>query len=303
MHEQMFHSNCFGEKTETPVLSVYSNIYIYFIVGLFLLLMGFSTGILNLLIFTVICKNHVLQSVPNIILTSLCISDMLAGFVVVPLISVVSFLTGLRYLELGCKVLSAANFLTFYFVTASYLTQITIWTERYIGIFHPYFYRKWIVKRIIIQSMVILWVLLLLTNLMILFTVNLVHVAFFATHSFPVAIMWCIYVQLKICMVVRRIRCEISPLSCHQRRNDMRTFATSRATKVGFSIFFATLICYAPYSILYVLYYHNLISRAKVILHCSWMTFMVLLNSLCNVVIYSIRMKEIRRAVANYVKG
>ena len=124
------------------------------------------------------------------------------------------------------------------------------------------------------------------------------------THSFLVAIIWCVHVQLKIHRVVKRIQLEISSLcaSSHQRRNNIRAFATPKVTKVGISTFSAMVICYVPYCIIYILYYYHLISRAKVIMHCVWVTIIVLLNSLCNVVIYSIRMKEIRRAIVNYVK-
>ena len=137
--DQILFTNCFGEKTETPIVFLDSNVYIFAVVSALFLLMGFSTGISNLLVFIVIYKNHFVQSLPNIISTCLCISDTLTGFLLVPLTGVVGLFTRLRYLELAYKVFTVATFLTFYLITISYLTQIIVWTERYIGIFHPYF--------------------------------------------------------------------------------------------------------------------------------------------------------------------
>ena len=197
-----------------------------------------------------------------------------------------------------------AELLTFlFFAIMSYSTQIIIWTERYIGIFYPYFYQRWIVKKSVVKALVVLLVLSTTIYLIAYFTARLGGVLDFFIHTFPLTVAWCAYVQMKTYLLVRRIRCETRSLatSQQQRSAEAHTFATSKATKVGVSIFFTMICCYTPYLAQYFVYLFDLVKSEKVIPHCTWSAFLIAFNSICNFIIYSNRMGEIRGAIRRLV--
>ena len=305
---RMFYLNCFGGYTRKfPFLIDSESSSVNIGASIPFLLWGLLTGILNLLTFIVICKNHSLESIPNIIIASLCLTDMLAGFITAPLVFVIAIVLAIEAkisysLNMSLAVLIS---ISFYVATVTYFMQIVIWTERYIGIFYPYFYRKWIVKKFTVKFLTATWILLLAIFLMSIFCGRADSIVDFAMYSFPVFVVWCVYVQLKTFLLVRRMRKEVISLSTpyQERRAEIHVFATSRATKVGLSIFFAFIICYTPYLVTFFLYRYKLDSQIKLVSHCSWTSFLVLFNSLCNVVIYSVRMKKIREAIFRLFRG
>ena len=228
---------------------------------------------------------------------------MLIGFIAEPLMFVVRVLLRVRDFKSAYKVFLAQINVTFYLATVSYYTQIIIWTERYFGIFHPYLYRKWIVKGLLGKTLTALWVILLVSNTVVGLFFNDKR-DIFTIYSFPIAVIWCIYVQLKILCPVKRIRHEIASLSrLNQEKNhETHSLATSKATKIGLSIFAAMVICYTPYAVIYFLEYYKLANDVRLRWHCPWISFLVLFNSLCNFVIYSIRMREIRNSIITLVR-
>ena len=203
---------------------------------------------------------------------------------IIVLLSVVTNLTT-AYAFLQAELLTSL-----FFAIMSYNTQIIIWTERYIGIFYPYFYQRRIVKKSVVKALVVLWVLSITIYLIACFTASLRGVLDIIIHTFPLSVAWCAYVQVKTYLLVRRIRCETRSLATpqQQRRTEAHTFATSKATKVGVSIFFAMICCYTPYLAQYFVYRYNLVNREKVIPHCTWSAFLIAFNPICNFMIYSI---------------
>ena len=307
--ERVLFFDCYGSSKQTvSFLSDSDSPYIYVGVGVFLLLLGVSTGIFNLLTLIVICKNDHLQSVPNIVIASLLTSDMFTGFIAEPLVLVIAVLSARKDINSANILVVVEVYITLYFVTVTYFTHTVVWMERYIGIFHPFFYRKWIVKTFVVKFLTGLWVLITLVTWIMLLTYNLNEMISVTLYTFPLAITWCIYVQLRTIILVRRIRAEIASLPVpHQeiteRSTETHVFAASKATKVGISIFLHFIVCYTPYLVIEFLAHYNLVSYGKLVSHGLWAVFLVFFNSFCNVVIYSIRIKEIREAVLSFVRG
>ena len=208
------YADCFGGYRDIPLLLIQNpHSYISIAVGIIFLLLRFLTGILNTLTFTVILKNKNLQTVPNFILASLCITDILTGYICEPLVAIIVLLSAVTNLTTAYAFLQAELLTFLFFAIMSYSTQIIIWTERYIGIFYPYFYQRWIVKKSVVKALVVLWVLSIAIYLIACFTASLRGVLDFIIHTFPLSVAWCAYVQVKTYLLVRRIRCETRSLA------------------------------------------------------------------------------------------
>ena len=135
--------------------------------------------------------------ITNIIVTSLCITDMLTGFIAEPLYFTMNVLGTTRGFKKTVTVSTVVYFGAIYLITMSYVTQIVLWTERYIGIFQLYFYRKWCTKCFFAKFLVVLWIFFLIIHSATYFITSWDVLTYFALASFPIALSWCFYVQVK----------------------------------------------------------------------------------------------------------
>ena len=301
----ILYPDCFGGTVRISTSIHESNKYSDVAFAAVILLLGPATGMLNLLTLLAIFKNRNLQTVPNIIVTSLCITDMLTGFIAEPLYFTMNVLGTTRSFKKTVTVSTVVYFGAIYLITISYVTQIVLWTERYIGIFQPYFYRKWCTKCFFAKFLVVLWIFFLIIHSATYFITSWDVLTYFALASFPIALSWCFYVQLKTFCLVKQIRREIRAVAAlHSRTSGIiggHRSAISGATKVGMSISIAMLLCYAPNFFLYFLERLKFISHITVLTHCSWTNVLLMFNSLLNVLIYCIRLRGLRAIIMSYV--
>ena len=113
----------------------------------------------NFSVLVAIWKNARLQTLSNILLANLSITDMFTGLITQLGFAISYILTAQG--KTNSIFYWTATYFAFIFSTVSYSTIVYIWTERYFAIFHPYLYLKWAKKGLVIKSLILLWVLCL----------------------------------------------------------------------------------------------------------------------------------------------
>ena len=267
--------------------------YNWIIVASLNLVMAPFAGILNLLVFSVILKERSLQSISNIILANLCLTDMITGFVCQPMFAAVMLMS--RYGLVCCSFFIVAVVIGYSVGTVSYLTLLAIWTDRYFAIFHPFRYIEFASKRLVVKLLVGLWIASILLVCLSLLTKEFLLHSIGTLIVVPTSFGWSFYVQLKTVLVVKRLGHQVTTIE-----NDISDAVVdnsdSRATKVAMTVLIALFVCSVPQCAINIwAYFFKRTDELSAAF--SWSTTLLLLNSNCNPIIYCLWMKEIREKV------
>ena len=210
----------------------------------------------------------------------------------------------------------------YYLSSVSCLSLLFISVDRYIAIFHAYYYAK--IKH---DKTIAIKAAVLARALCIVFIIIL----FLAEHSsarlvlvvilLPVCLTWSLYVQVRTILTVRSIQhrictelASIPAKKCHR----MSTFSTtadtsdeqaapnsyisknsrsqfspehvkSKATRIAAMILGTMLICYLPNNVLTIIIYYYPYSDLVTMIF-TWSQLLVVLNSTLNTLVYSMQL-------------
>ena len=262
------------------------------------------TCLSNLLILVTIWKNETLQTLSNILLANLNITDMFTGLITQPGYGIYYIL--ITQGKPNFTLIIASSYSGSVFTFMSCLTVVCISTEGYFSIFHPYVYIKWACKDPVIKLLIGLWVFLLVSNSITFviefgFGIGVEKGRITVPAVILVTMLWTSYVQIKITHVVRKIRRTVSSqFRSHHHRNIFR-HDTSNATKVSLAILTAMGICYTPISIVNLREYYEFTQSAflhePLCVAFHWSLLLLYLNSFFSVTIYCYRMRDLRNSV------
>ena len=262
------------------------------------------TFLSNLLVLVAVCKFRKLQTLPNILLANLSMTDMFTGLLMQPCFGVYHILTTQG--NSSCLLQTVSNCFAYYFASVSYLTIICIWTERYFAIFHPYYYMKWITKELLVKLLIGLWIFCFVYyGIFLLLRIGIEENRALVALIVPVTFLWSLFVQLKVIIAVRKVRHQVSILPGNQVRRSSFYYYSSNATKVSFLILLTMMICYMPFCVLCLFKYSEWRRKNRqslsLYVNFQWSIFFVSFNSLCNVVIYCYRLRELRKYIVSMV--
>ena len=260
------------------------------------------TGIVNLLVVIAIFKTHRLQSVSNIILVSLSLTDMLTGFISQPLVGTIYIMASNYWIS--CPTFATTSIVGFYLWTVSYLTMACVMTDRFYAIFLPYRYRNIAQKKFIFKVLAFIWIFTGILVCVSSFTRKFMVHNYFTVIAVPVVFGWSFFVQVKTLILIRRIHCEVTSLSTTDSYPQPQHNTFNSATRLAFFILLAMWFCLLPKGIFYALDYasnSDKISELLLIAH-SWANTAVLINSLLNPLIYCYYLREIRDSITVMLK-
>ena len=250
---------------------------------LYLLIAPF-TALMNLSVLIVVRKNQRLQTLPHVLLANLSVTDMLTGFLTLPVFAVFYILASQG--QIHCQLYTVLRYFSYCFATMSYISLLFIWTERYFAIFHPYFHARWVHKSLVVKLLIIQWIIcfLIYVPLFLIPRGRIVKHILILTVM-PLSFLWSFYVQMKTIIIVKKIQREVSTLSRSYNNRHIIHHCKNNATKVSMSILLALFICYLPFCIVSPLQYFfsNLEQLAIANITFEWSVAFVLFNSLCNV--------------------
>ena len=256
------------------------------------------TVIFNLLIICVVIKNRSLQTVSNLLLTSLAVSDFSTGMLTQPLI-----ITSLSVI-LRCRSicwLFVSSFQTgYYLAMVSFLTLIAVSLDRYIAIFYPYKYQHLTASNSrALRIIIVTWMLPIITVAVSFATNNMRLQSLVLAILAPLAIILSAVAQVRTLAAVRRVYKREASLSiagtadsktARQRRNRL---ISNKATRVAAMILLTTVFCYLPYSVLTLIRSLRSDKFAFQGIY-DWTKTLVVLNSTLNPIIYCLNLRDMR---------
>lgn len=254
------------------------------------------TVLLNALVMVAVKTKRRLQTNLNILLASLALTDLVVGVIVQPL-HITTTVFHLQGKDPGdvCKVMSAflISFLSFSAASLFHLALISV--ERYLAIKHTFIHGTVVTKRRLMVVTILIWSVIPLR-------VVLAHVRVFSLIFQGVIVILMVLFQV---LVYREARQHEKQILSNQVSLEARAKfeKEKKALKLTTTIILAIGLCYVPTFIL-VFISGGLMRSGASTLGSSFYHVSVLpmiLNSLLNPVIYTVRKKQFRIAFVELI--
>ncbi len=277
--------------------------YRYSLIGIIafdIALIPFAT-ICNILTVAAVMKNRSLQSVSNILLSSLAVSDALTGMITQTVL--VPSLT----LVLECKSMCWLFLLSFevgyYLAIVSFLTVTVVTLDRYVAIIHPYRYQQYTATRTNIHRIIATtWLAPLIIVAISFATSRMWLQQVFLAILAPLTLGVSIFAQVRTVKTVKQIQKRENSLSLNRAlhspsKEPRRQTVNRKATKVATIILVTMIVCYLPQSVLTSIRMLNKSNRFGFQGLYDWTKMLVLVTSSLNPIIYCLLLKSIRQQV------
>ena len=266
--------------------------------------------ILNSLVIAVVKKHRSLQTVSNILLACLAVSDLLIGLIMIP--CVVGSLAIVLKCELVCWFYIVTFQVGYYLAIVSFLTLTLVSLDRYFAISYPFQYQ------VQTSSGKTVKIVVAATWLISCFVIILSYVlqkmrlpSQFFTVLAPLSIFISFTTQictLKAVRAVRRRDASTTVRDCNVKslRPSRRSYMREKATRVAAFILLATICCYLPHAVL-----TTIRTLRKDIFAFQgiydWTKTLVIANSALNPIIYCMNIREMRskafRMICKYTRN
>ena len=254
-------------------------------------------------------KKRALHLPSNILLGSLAVSDILIAIVAEPVwIAKISSIINGYYSKTLEKVTNGTMFI---FLLISVLNIMAVSIDRYIAIFHPFWYHAkatctthLIVAIGVLAASIVLYILLIPINMIHKSLPRLAYISFICISLVIVS-----YCNLKIFSLIRNQTRQINEVSDspnEEADGNVAARETQEMSKaaiiVVITILFFTL--YMPFIVkVSIKMWVTEKDRNKATLVDFWVLFPILLNSCVNPIVYYIRMKRFREAAKEVFCG
>ena len=255
------------------------------------------TIVLNALVAIAVKMKARLQSIPNIALACLAASDTMVGICVQPLyISLlISILQGRKFSNAPCPLQKAAIYSVNFFCISSVAHLVLMTADRYMAIKHTYTYDAIITKTRVFIASAIGWIVTAMVHSLILIDQN-IFIAI--NNAFLVAfLLFVIFCNVMIYRETRRHERQIAEeqVSVEARENFLKE---KRALKITTTIVAIVTFSYLP--LISVRIINNTV-KDRILTNAMYPVYfsapsLVLVNSLLNPIIYSIRLRQFRVA-------
>lgn len=280
--------------------------YVLTSIALINILLALVTIVGNVICIITLIKTRSLHVPSNVFVGALCFSDLFAGLIVQPLFIAVLFLVQTSHdIETLHKYYAALFIFT---TTASFLYTYLVTLDRYFAICHPFRYVATVTCKKYIYLTLSTIILVILLQLVVKYKNRIVILG---TVTFQLVAIG--HVILSYALIYRAIRAQRrvgitvgcigdNTLSALERKNNARRNEdTKKAYTIGI-IIIAFACCYAPQigilAVPVVIEKEVCYHPVNVFLVEVIVTFIMLINSAINPIIYSLRMKAIREAAS-----
>ena len=267
------------------------------------LIASFPTILLNALVIIAIWQYKELQKLPNILLSSLAVTDLLIGVIVMPICIAIDIFIFLRLsFEHLCSLLLVSRCFGPYLFTATlYHLTIIAW-ERYVAIQKWMDYKVIVTKKRLKNLAMAAWLSALLTSvpdlLMLVVGVDSRFLAAWLTVWFLVwtaCIILIAYFYRKVYLGIRNLKTnEISQVS-----SLMKLKRESKVAKTTALLSAALIFSFLPITMIAFVGNVFLVFNTKVVFRFTWAVTQ--LNSLLNPLLYCYRDRRLRIAIIKLV--
>jgi len=273
----------------------------YTAVCIFYAFLSYSAIMLNSVTIHAVRKTSSSLSKPlKTLLLSLAVSDLGVGVLVQPL-----FIALLINKATSCNIKIVFRFMIGLFSSASLFGVMALSADRFLAIHLHLRYQELVTHKRVVSVVFLIWLCSFVLSIMGLLIPNsIIHLIFAAINVVCLVLTTLVYAR--IYFVVRRHSDQIQVLQVHQETPNGQAANVVRLTKsaVGtFYVYLAFLVCYLPQIVDFVVIGTTSNPRAAVTIYslCSWT--LIFLNSSLNPVIYCWKMRHIRHAILDILRG
>lgn len=281
------------------------SIYVTCVINAFF---SYTAIMLNILTIHAMRKTLSLPKPLKVLLLSLAVSDLTVGLVVQPFY-IANMVRLLKNSSPSNSIGSWYSFLTNTFSWISFFGVVAISVDRLLAIQLHLRYQALVTPKRVVAVVISIWVFsVILSLILVLIPINeLIRVVLAVVMGLCficTAIVYC-----KIYITVRRHTSQINVLQVPQqetRNEQLANEARQRKSAVGtFFIYLVFLICYLPEycRLLLLLLLHNPYGSNPMIIFYYFSWTLLFLNSSLNPLVYCWKMRNIRRAVMNILRG
>ena len=255
----------------------------------------FTTGLNALVIIAVKTKSRMRAIKSNILLACLATTDLIVGVIVQPMfIALMIIIVQGNITTRSCAVQGIAKFVTSILCGTSLIHLGLISAERYLAMKHPYAYNNGLVTE---ARMLICSVLAWLFSLILRIPLILDRDVYLIINNIFIALSFAVIVFCQI-SVYREVRRHEKQLSTQQVTEEARQkfLKDKRAFKLTAIVVSVLFMCYLPTWVFRVVLtnFRSNISIQTAYACFYLATYMEILNSFLNPIIYSVRMRQIR---------
>ena len=265
--------------------------------------LSISATVGNFSIIMALIKNKRLQTQSNIILGSLCVTDLLIGVVVLPVFIArrmmeISHSVGRDY----CILTDFHQYISYLMAGASIVTMALISLDRWFAICFPFKYQNNESKSRYIIIILIIWLIMIVLLLLPFIGVEQKALYLGAASFVGLSTIIIVVCYFNIYLVVLRHKRKIVAVSVSQvEASDMRTRRPAekrRANTIAIVILFL-IICYIPHGVIISI---KSISKNSMYVASRWGELVVLMNGCINPVVYCWRSSDIRQELKGLFK-
>ena len=268
-------------------------------------LSSLPAAILNILVIIAISKSSTLQTHSNILIFSLSVTDAITGGISLPMYG------ALLYKQSQYEEACLLGYISYQFSAPLAVISIGsvsgIALERYVAIFHPYFYQSHVTKRRILIGISLVWIIVILIHLISFGIGSLLPSTSFSGIMLTVGLIWNAIVYIKIFKLVKRLRQNqvrnnpdptmtvenLSQQESGERR--LNAFTTVIIGVITFS--------YLPFLIAKFVKTSLMVDNNLKQLVETYTNVILLVNSLMNPIVYLVQNPSIKRAVMALMKS
>ena len=254
------------------------------------------TVLLNALVIVAVKTKARLKANSNILLSCLAVTDCLVGVVAQPMfvaarISTLQGNTSKEHCILEQLTKNAVRLLC----SASVLHLVLMSLERYLAIKHSFAYTTMVTKTRIFASSAVAWIIVLAVTISLVIIDNDIYVT---TTNIILAVCLAVITICQVVVYAETRRHEIQ-IAAQQVSSEARNkfLKEKKALKITTTVISVLLLSYFPIFVVRILLLTSTITSVNVGYICFFTaTFVTILNSLMNPVIYCVRMRQFRVA-------
>ena len=257
------------------------------------LLLG-PTAILNLSVLIVLIKSKALKTISNIPIAFLAGWDLLSALFSQPIF--VTYLVKIVKHEMSCPLLLMVSYAAAVIAMTSSFIVVVITTERYLALFHVFFWSGNVTRRMLVIPLSLIWVIPLIICIIMFDVMPIVGVAIYTIMT-VCAILWISISYYRMFKLIRTIQRRVMARdNASKSENEIRGKQV-RLAKFTFAIVGVYLIVNIPYCIAIILV-STVFSSSHHADAVKWyFATLLMLNSLLNPIVYAWQSPHIGRGL------
>ena len=288
----------FGQRLQHP--SPFTQAFLIFIILVNIFAFPFTAVLNALVMIAVKVKSRLRAHKSNVLLAILASTDFAVGILVQPLLVAVLIMLLLDEPS-GYCVLRATIFLTGSFGNTSLYHLALISGERYLAMKHPFAYSTFVTEDRLLVASALAWLLSVIVPILLFLDLGLVVVCIGNTMA-GLSLVVIAFSHVTVYRETRRHQQQIAAQQVTQEAREQFE-KDKKVFKLTSVIIGIILICFIPFMVFTIVAFRY---RSKMTLETAHICFslafsLLLLNSLINPIIYSVRMRQFRVAFIEIV--